>query len=159
MEQLYVVEFQFADRSFFCLWYTDDTDGLIIEEGKLIKFDSIIELKAYVKEKKLSLGTGVTTYNIEHLEKQLENGLMHVDCEEVLLFWNISLDISNSLAFPFLGTDNFHHIYEKLFYGNNLPAINTSGEKYVPTWSGEEMHDIKNVVSDGVSILKKELLV
>jgi hypothetical protein len=49
------------------------------------------------------------------------------------------------------------YIYEKLFYGNNLPSITPIGEHYIPSWSNDELIEMRLVFMAGLDHLKKKL--
>ena len=44
------------------------------------------------------------------------------------------------------------HTYDKLFYGNNLPSINTSLHKYTPTWEVDEIGIVEDVMRSGLRL-------
>ena len=48
-------------------------------------------------------------------------------------------------------------IYDKLFCGNNLPAINTSGHIYVPQFTQEESVRLTEILIDGIAHIRKML--
>ena len=79
-----------------------------------------------------------------------------VDCNVVLGLWNIFLDLHNTVGKSFVGDrEEFDKIYEKLFYGNNLPTINPTGEKYIPSFSEDEIALIKKLLKGGINMLWK----
>ena len=43
-------------------------------------------------------------------------------------------------------------IYDKVFRGNNLPAITRTGESYVPVWSPDELRSIKALMKSGIAL-------
>lgn len=49
--------------------------------------------------------------------------------------------------------------YDKLFWGNNLPAITPAGEFYRPSWRDEELAEIRSVFEAGLDLLNDELRV
>ena len=55
-----------------------------------------------------------------------------------------------------VGESNFVKIdlvYDKLFFGNNLPSLKLKdAEDYVPIWNKEQIAIIKSVMADGLSI-------
>jgi hypothetical protein len=50
-----------------------------------------------------------------------------------------------------------NHIYEKLFYGNNLPAITPHGAHYEPIWSPEEVERMAHIYRLGLAELRASL--
>ena len=72
----------------------------------------------------------VTEYRIDKIERWVNAKVIEVDCQMILKFWNIVDDISESVKkVIYKRTDISERIYEKLFYGNNLKSINTSGRE------------------------------
>jgi hypothetical protein len=47
--------------------------------------------------------------------------------------------------------------YDRLFWGNNLPAVTPPGERFEPVWSAEELIKIRRVLAAGLVILAAEL--
>ena len=67
-------------------------------------------------------------------------------------------DLSNSTSEYFYGSeDETTVIYDKLFYGCNLPAINRSGTLYIPEWDIDEIDIMLKVMNSGAVILCKYL--
>ena len=80
-----------------------------------------------------------------------------VDCGNFLAAWNLFDDVSRSVG----GNFNADHkltakIYDKLFWGNNLPAVTPEGEHYEPTWTKRELKIMREVLSDGLSLFKEK---
>ena len=100
----------------------------------------------------------VEEYRIDEIEKWVNTESIEVDCRMILEFWNIVDDISESVKKSiYKRTDISERIYEKLFYGNNLKSINTSGREYVPKWSDEELEVLKNILKQALIFIKKQL--
>ena len=100
----------------------------------------------------------VTEYRIDEIERWVNAKVIEVDCQMILKFWNIVDDISESVKKSiYKRTDISERIYEKLFYGNNLKSINTSGREYVPKWSDEELEVLKNILKQALIFIKKQL--
>jgi hypothetical protein len=58
----------------------------------------------------------------------------------LLSIWNLAGDVARSVEKPFedRGGD-LDAIYNKVFFGNNLPAMTPLGEHYEPDWDDEEL--------------------
>lgn len=49
-------------------------------------------------------------------------------------------------------------VYEKLSYGNNLPAIKPNdAPEYIPIWNDDEVIIIRNALSYGLRIFREHL--
>lgn len=65
--------------------------------------------------------------------------------------WNIINDVYYSINKEFIGNSSEYNIvYDKLFYGNNLPVINHTREKYNPIFSENEVENIKKIIKNGL---------
>jgi hypothetical protein len=43
-------------------------------------------------------------------------------------------------------------IYDKLFWGNNLPLITPEGERYLPEWSADEVQSLAQILASGLDL-------
>ena len=74
----------------------------------------------------------------------------------MLTVWNILDDVSMSVNGNFDSKKKrTNKIYDKIFFGNNLPAITPKGESYKPIWSKAERDVIREVLSFGFDIFRK----
>lgn len=154
----YIIKFEYYSEEKWALWYTSDKDGVITENGKIYCFDSERSLKIYCRKMNINFEKEVTEYRIDKIERWVNAKVIEVDCQMILKFWNIVDDISESVKkVIYKRTDISERIYEKLFYGNNLKSINTSGREYVPKWSDEELEVLKNILKQALIFIKKQL--
>ncbi len=49
-------------------------------------------------------------------------------------------------------------IYDKLFWGCNIPALTPRGKKYIPLWSAREISIINKVLTEGVRIFRDSVI-
>jgi hypothetical protein len=151
MKDYYIIKFIFKDKEHFCIWYNNDKDGIISEKNKLTCFSGINKLLDYCKQNLLEIKeeNAVSEYNIDKVIEWLSGEKTIIDCEFILDIWNIVSDATYSTKNNFLGdSKNLTSIYEKLFCGNNLPAINKSENRYEPVWNSQEIAEISNVLND-----------
>lgn len=156
--QYYIVVFVMKGRKYFTIWYTDDKDGFVLNsEGRIEIFKTEIDVREFLQKKQMKPGEKVTFFDCDELGTM---NYEHIDCSKVLDFWNIITDISYSVNEDFIGrtkSEEILNIYDKLFYGCNLPASNRMDEKYVPEWSAKEQMMISNVINDGLRIIEKTI--
>ena len=62
MANNYIVEFKHNDRSRFCIWFSNDTDGFIIERDKIISFSDAESATNYCYTRKMKVGKDITTH-------------------------------------------------------------------------------------------------
>ncbi|WP_028778855.1 hypothetical protein [Shimazuella kribbensis] len=155
----YIVEFLFEEKKYYCIWYTDDTDGILVESNKIKYFSTVHELRSYSLSKRLTLEDEVIKYDINQMIEWLSSDPRSVDCKMILEFWNIFSDVARSIDEHFYGEDEVvSPLYEKLFYGNNLDPINKSGHVYIPIWNNEEVVALTKVVESGLNLFRKSIL-
>jgi len=51
----------------------------------------------------------------------------------------------------------FSEVYEKLFWGNNLPAVTPKGFHFDPEWSPDEIAGLATVLRAGLKLFKSRL--
>jgi len=157
MRRYYAAEFKYIDRIYFCIWYNNlvdmnDTEGLCINNGRILYFDRMEKLKHYCETHEMMYIDEPTQYDMVRIQQWVREGTSDdIDCDLLLIFWNIVIDLAATLKLDFIGNDDeYDDVYSKLFAGNNLPTINTSGKEYIPMWSEEEVLQLKQVIGRGV---------
>ena len=68
--------------------------------------------------------------------------------------------MAKSIDCDFLGdskAEEIQNIYDKLFYGCNLPSLKKNGEDFLPKWADDEMNLIKKVLKNGFEVLQRAL--
>lgn len=148
----------------FMLWRSGDTDSMIGNaKGHIYSFSRLSELNRFAEESKLQVEQAkpkLILHDLDVIEMWLRGKKSTVDCVETLKAWNLFCDIANSvespLKEPFTKLDSEMRdlgIYDKLFWGNNLPAMTPAGERFVPTWSAEELEALAALLSAGLAML------
>lgn len=156
---LEVICFTIDEAEFYCIWFSDDkTDGFLLDGSKLKIFSSndaaLTFLKSFSSYKKT---IKTTIYNVNEIIQTVMR-IIPFDPHIVLDFWNIVDDLSSSTGIPYEGNKKdclTNSIYDKLFYGNNLPTINTSTRTYTPQFTSEEQIRLTTILEDGISIIRK----
>jgi hypothetical protein len=77
----------------------------------------------------------------------------------MLAAWNLFADVAISvenrgLAFKHIDSQLPKTIYEKLFWGSNLPSMTPEGAHYDPGWSLDEIHSLAEILGSGLQMLK-----
>lgn len=160
-DYLEVICFQVDETIFYCIWFSDDeTDGFLLENSKVKVFDSEAAAFAFLQSFSSYQKTiGLTVYDVNQIV-QIVLGTSALDPCRILNFWNIAGDLANSTGIPYEGNQKdrlTNGIYDKLFCGNNLPAINTSGHIYVPQFTQEESVRLTEILIDGIAHIRKML--
>lgn len=156
MKEYYPFLFSLYSKDYYCIWYTDDKDGFLAGSNRILIFQSQQQLYFYAKENNLIFQDDITGLSVDIAVDWLKKESNNIDCKYFLDFWNIIGDLAYSVHDSFYGNgenDLIIKVYNKLFYGNNLPSIKGDGEDYYPTWSKEEVDVLILVVKDGLRIV------
>lgn len=152
--EYYIVQFNDEKTLKYAIWYTDDEDGFVSEHGKILFFDCVESLKDFCDSKNIIILDDDKVsfiYDFGYLKKWLLSPNDRFDCSIMLDFWNVISDASKSIGVAFIGDDKqsemANKLYSKLFHGCNLPAINTSGKKYIPKWTQKEIDCLAEILS------------
>ena len=88
--------------------------------------------------------------------KWIDSAVKPINCKKGLAAWNLFVDVANSAdsrASAFKRLDSKRgEIYNKLFWGNNLPAVTSEGRHYTPEWSPHEVAYLKKILSCGLKL-------
>ena len=153
----YIVKFLIDPKPYFCIWHSDEKDVFWMEKDKILYFSEITELQNFCEQEKIQIDEKITTYDVDKLMNLLNESELEIDCNFYIDMWNIFHDCAYSVDQKFYGDKKkLIQIYDKLFYGLNLPVINTSGEKYIPEFSVSEKEEIAHVLKEGVSLLQEQ---
>lgn len=127
------------------------------EKDKITYFTEVTELRRFCEKEKVQIDEEVTTYDVDKLIVLLDEDELEIDCNFCIDMWNIFHDCAYSVGWKFNGDKKKrNHVYSKLFYGLNLPAINTSGKQYIPEFSASEKQEIAYVLNEGLFLLRKQ---
>lgn len=153
--EYYIIKFKFNEASYYTIWHELDSKFLLeSNENKIKVFETKEEIFEYVNKLEIKVDEEESEYICQE-NILIENEI--IDCNKVLNFWNIADDVATTLGLHFTGndkTDDINRIYDKLFYGCNLPAIKGEHEDYIPIWSQEESMMIKKIVQEGIELIE-----
>jgi len=144
---------------------SSEVDSFFLNKnGKISLFESVECLKDFAEKKVIPINLEENhVLNLDYIKKFsiVKDGEIEIDCEEVLHAWNFFDDICNTLNLPFERkvrdalTDK---IYDKLFFGNNIPAIKPDDvPDYIPIWIPEEEKRLSEVLSNGMWVFKSNI--
>ncbi len=155
--EVYLVKFLIQGTEKYTLWYTEESDGFLKnqDEDTIAVFSSRDAASVFASRQGNYLDGNMTVINCDTVLHCITGSVM---CNEVLNFWNIVSDIAATLGILFSGDDNEAQIaklYDKLFYGCNLPSYVRDRPAYVPVWSKEERKLLTEIVKEGLDIVKR----
>jgi hypothetical protein len=162
--EYYSYQIHFVGHTHNLLWYSDDIDGLVLDEtGKLATFATRTELATYAAAHGItSLKNTNASLDLDLVVRWCEYATAtSIDCNRLLDAWNFFTDLANSIAqvaTAFVGSNReYSPINEKLFYGCNLPVITPEGMHYTPSWTMEELAGLVIVLRSGLEDIQAHL--
>lgn len=146
------------DRHF--LWYADEPDGVVVgASGEMVTFASEAELLAFGATEGMSWPIDFTvSYDLDAVVAWIaQRDAEAIDCIMMLNAWNLFVDIAATFSCKLLEPRGANAVYDKIFWGNNLPTMTPPGEHYVPAWSQEEADVLAGVCAAGLSLLRRAI--
>ena len=159
--QHYLCVFLMSQKKCWVIWYNGEIDGLVVNaSGKVMCFSTPELARAYANRHAIELeDKPPAQYDFDRLERWTRRrAALHIDCVEFLNAWNMLSDVLASTGGSprFSAQDSrMNQIYEKLFYGNNLPSVTPRGRRYVPRWSSQEMGSLAQLLRVGIHELRR----
>jgi hypothetical protein len=172
------MDFQEAIVEYYALWYRLDSQDrylvwvegedsskdtvMLDRNGYLLVFDLPDRVLDYAEKNNLSISVeNLSVHDLDRIESWIGNISSPLDCVNILSAWNLFSDVSHSVERyqeRFVLLDRTHHeIYNKIFFGNNLPSITPEGETYVPEWSLAELDIVCDLMSSGITMFRGNL--
>ena len=151
MNTYYIIRIT-LDRKHFCLLWNAEYEPVFLtdENGKPVFFDSPAELNTFAEKNGIELDEDITEYDLDDITVTAET----LDCNDVNTRWNIISDFALTVGAEFSGENKrYNNIYDKLFFGCNLPAMNHP--PYTPEWNAEEVDTINRVLSEGAELMRE----
>jgi len=154
--------FRLGGADHYVIWYSDDRDGLLRENGRVVAFASLTALHAYASQRGLEMQRAeVARYDWDSIERWCDTPVASgIAAGAFLDAWNIVVDTLPPSDEPSL----FSHadsrnaaLYEKLFRANNLPAMTAPGAEYYPVWIRAEVEALARVLRLGVAEVRRQL--
>lgn len=72
----------------------------------------------------------------------------------ILDAWDCLEELTESLRIPLKSHGNVaNKIYDKLFWGLNLPSVTPAGKSYEPIWSEWELSRMKEILTSGATLV------
>jgi hypothetical protein len=150
----------FDDSNLYFIWFSNEKDGVCCEpDGEIAAFNDLESLRKYAEVQNILIrDEEAFCLNLDKIEESLKQPLFEVDCVDFLNAWNLFTDVSVSLKGNFDSERKAtEKIYDKLFWGNNLPAVTPEGEFYTPIWSRKELEIIREVLQKGFILFRSSL--
>ncbi|MBF9254306.1 hypothetical protein I2I11_13455 [Pontibacter sp. 172403-2] len=165
-KQYYIIELQLNNQAKYLIWILDEVDGLVTdpaaEELRLLTFSKKDYLFEFAQKDGLAIEEKVSAkYDLDLIKDWVKYPTGFIDCKEFLNAWNLFTDVVTTLGIEFGGNKKEkvrNLVYDKLFFGNNIPAITPEGQEYSPEWTKKEIARLAEIMNEGLGILRKNLL-
>jgi hypothetical protein len=154
-------------RDLLIVWFDggDEPDGVLVDDdGRVIVQANMAALRDYARAERIRIDTAGTE-DVWALDLDsvafwtIVADEASVDCIELLNAWNLFVDLAHSVGTEFDDRGEIRdQIYDKLFWGNNLPAMTPEGESFEPTWSDEELVVLRDTMTRGLEIARRHLV-
>ena len=153
--------YRLDDDDGYLIWYSDEKDGVVVDSGgKVPSFRHAGGLLEYAAAHGLPVAGGdMILHDLDALAGWLQKQeLRPADCESLLTAWNLFADVSRSTGGSFdTDPELTGKIYEKLFWGNNLPGVTPEGKSYRPIWTRRELKLMREVLGFGLSLFRESV--
>jgi len=160
--EYFACRFKLGNVEYYVIWYSDDRDGLVRKDGRVLTFPSLEELHTYAIQHELTLKPEETAgYDWDAIERWCnEPAATAIAVGPFLNAWNMVVDALPAHEGPSL----FSHadgrngdLYRKLFRANNLPAMTPPGAEYYPVWTRTEVDALAQVLRLGIAEVRRQL--
>jgi hypothetical protein len=137
-----------AGRDLLFVWVTNGADRVLLDPaGHIQRFSKKEAAQQFLSSRGFQLAhEDVTVYDFARIRAWCAAPIAPTDPNELLDTWNMLSDIVASAAHPnnlmALADRQADASYEKLFFACNLPSSTPPGERFIPTWSTQEIESL-----------------
>lgn len=124
--------------------------------NQLAAFENIGELMDFAEERGLTIQPEKPPiYDFDALKSWTKTlDIEKIECESFLNAWNMLGDIEKTFGRTLKEPEGSNAVYDKLFYGNNVPSITPEGKCYIPEWTTSEAFILASVFRAGLRTLR-----
>jgi hypothetical protein len=159
----YRLWYRLDDADSYLIWFSNDVDGVVTQaDGTVPSFHNQDALCTYAIARQIMLDEmEPLLHDLDVVAQWLRRSFSaEVDCDAFLTAWNLFADLAISVNGDFdRERKRTQHVYEKLFWGNNLPAVTPPGKHYTPLWSDDEVLLMREVLTNGLQLFRKHVVV
>jgi hypothetical protein len=160
-ETWYPLALQVGGRTLFLLWVSDDRalNRVLADAGLVVSFSDEQSAREYALAENLTLAPReeFRLHDLDSAVRWLEADA-EPDCRLLLAIWNLAGDVARSVNEPFEDRGEvLDGVYDKLFFGNNLPAMTPPGEQYRPEWTEEELGLLRASIEMAVDLVRSRV--
>ena len=153
--------FRLDARDAYLIWFNGEPDGVVTDaNGKVPCFLNTEDLLRYASTLNLRVETEEPLlHDLDFVASWLKTeNVEPVNCKILLAAWNLFDDLSRSVGGNFDAQQKkTKKIYDKLFWGNNLPVVTPEGKSYTPIWTKRELKIMREVLGIGLSLFTEKV--
>jgi len=143
------------------LWFSNNLDGVCTAgESSVPSFNTEDDLLLFASNNNISVSTEEPViHNLDAVQAWINDSKSEtLNCGETLAAWNLFVDVASSVpveAGDFEDADRkLNSVYEKIFWGSNLPAVTPVGERFEPDWTAEELASLVDFLAKGLGLFR-----
>ena len=160
--EYYIYWYRLDGNDGYLIWFsTADKDGFISnEDGFVPCFESKDDLKEYADKLQIAVDTdNPNLLNLDTVKNWLNDAESKIeDYNPFLNAWNLFEDISISTDGNFDKDKKVTNgLYERIFWGCNIPVVTPEGESFTPTWTTNELKIIRKTLSAGFQMFIEKI--
>jgi len=161
-ETWYPLALRVGGRTLFLLWSSDDgaLNRVLADAGWVVSFSDEVSAREYARAENLPLAPKqeLHLHDLDRAVRWLEADA-EPDCRVLLAIWNLAGDVARSVDEPFEDRGEvLDDVYNKLFFGNNLPSMTTPGDQYIPEWTEEELGSLRARTEMAVHLIRDRVV-
>ena len=157
----YIIWYRLYGIDSYLIWYSDEKDGVFVDSNGFVpSFKDSDSLLKYAAERTISVDIEEPILlNLDRVNKWLEEKDVElIECNTFNGAWNLFADVSHSINGKIdPDPDLTLEIYNKLFWGCNLPSVTPKGEKYHPAWTQRELKIMAEVLGSGMQMFQERV--
>jgi len=147
----------------FLIWITSESDSVVVDaEGFIPTFKDRVALRLYAERNGFTLTEAEPIlHDLDWVATWTRSPAEPCDYHKVLGAWNLFSDVAGSVGargISFAGLDQrCQPIYERVFWGSNLPAVTPAGCHFVPDWRPDEVTSMTELLSAGMEMFSASI--
>ncbi len=156
--EYYICRYLLDGNDRYLIWYTNDVDGVWLDNGKIPVFHKQNLLLEYASNHHIGIEPEEPClHDLDKVSRWLNHpNISSVDCKGFSAAWNLFTDVSSSVRGNFdpdkRKTDK---VYQKIFWALNLPSMTPKEKQYEPKWTKKEVEIMREVLTQGLELFRK----
>lgn len=151
------LDFKFYKR--YMIWVQAENDTVLTNDsGKIISFENYITALKFASENGIEINDDRSTIEVFHIQQWLINPSLNPRFKEILDFWNICTDFSESTGVVFAGDIKGkvrNNVFDKLYKAAG-PFLSDNRS---PLFTGSETVKLVAILEQGLKLFSEQSIV